>query len=182
MTAGPLSELVIASQPSGTVTAGAPFSLTVAGADAFGNAVPSFDGAIALSLSNDPAVGPLAGISALNGTLSGTASQGLATFPGLSLDVAASGYTIAATTAGLNPGASHALDVVAGRPTQLVLTVAAPPVMTAGAAFGLAISAEDGYGNVWTGFTGTIALSLSKNPGDATLRGGACRSPRWVAW
>ncbi len=177
VTAGPLSELVIASQPSGSVTAGTPFGLTVDGADAFGNAVPSFNGAITLSLSNDPAVGPLAGSSALNGTLSGTASNGVATFPGLSLDVAASGYTIAATTSGLNPGGTTPIDVVAGTATQLVLTVAAPTVMTAGADFGLAISAEDGYGNVLTGFTGTITLSLSNNPGDATLRGGALSKP-----
>ncbi len=171
VTAGPLSELVIASQPSGSVTAGTPFGLTVDGADAFGNAVPSFNGAITLSLSNDPAVGPLAGSSALNGTLSGTASNGVATFPGLSLDVAASGYTIAATTSGLNPGGTTPIDVVAGTATQLVLTVAAPTVMTAGADFGLAISAEDGYGNVFNGIHGDDHAVAVEQPG-------GCDAPR----
>jgi hypothetical protein len=43
--------------------------------------------------------------------------------------------------------------------------------MTAGAGFGLAIAAEDRYGNPTTGLTGVVTIALASDPTGATLAG-----------
>ena len=91
------TQLVITTQPPATVTAGDPFGLSVSIADPYGNVVTSFSGPITIGLSNDPAGG------VLNGTLSATSTNGVATFSGLTIDTAASGYTIQAKSNGLRP-------------------------------------------------------------------------------
>ena len=75
-------------------------------------------------------------------------------FSGLSVDTAASGYTIAATGTGLSTAISNPIKVVPATPTQLVVTVPPPLTMTAGDPFGLAIAVEDQYNNVVTDYTG----------------------------
>jgi hypothetical protein len=171
VTPGPLSGLVFQAQPTAPITAGARFGLTVSAADAYGNAVSGFNGPISLSLFNNPAPNPLA--ATLNGPLTQTATNGVATFSGLSLDVAASGYTIAAAANGLTPGMTGSLTVVPAAASQLVVSVPPPTLMTAGASFGLAIAAEDRFGNLATGFTGNMSIALANNPTGATLSGGS---------
>ena len=176
VTAGPLSELVIASQPSGTVTRGRAVQPDGGGRDAFGNAVPSFDGAIALSLSNDPAVGPLAGISAVRDP-ERYGEPGLATFPGA---VAGRGG-VGLHDRGDDGRFERGGEPCAGRGGGPADATGVDGGGAAGDDGGGGVRpgdlGEDGYGNVFTGFTGTIALSLSKNPGDATLRGEALSKP-----
>jgi len=43
--------------------------------------------------------------------------------------------------------------------------------VTVGASFGLAVTAEDSFGNVALSFQDSVKLALSGNPGDATLGG-----------
>src|SRR6185437_13895068 len=61
------------------------------------------------------------------GTLSGTATvaavNGVATFSGLSIDQVGSGYTLAATSAGLIGAASAAFDVTATPPQGIAHTL-----------------------------------------------------------
>ena len=79
---------MIAQQPPASVAAGSSFGLTVDVDDASGNLFTSFNGTVTVALANNP------GGATLGGTLSVTASQGVATFSGLTLTKAASGYTL----------------------------------------------------------------------------------------
>jgi hypothetical protein len=162
--AGP-AQLVIATQPPASLTAGDPFSLSVSVVDPYGNLATNYDGPVTIALSNHPAG------SALGGTLTAQAANGLAAFPGLVLDTAGSGYTITAASGRLSTATTGSIDVAAAAATQLAVSIPPPSRMTAGAEFGLAIAAEDPFGNLATGFTGNVTITLATNPGNATLLG-----------
>ena len=65
--------------------------------------VPSFNGNVTIALASDPGGGNL------GGTLSVTAVNGVATFTGLTINAAGTGYTILASSGGLTD-ATTALD------------------------------------------------------------------------
>ncbi len=67
-------------EPAGSVTAGSSFGLTVEVESPGGQLVTGATGTVTLSLANDP------GGAALNGTLTATIDDGVATFSGLSID------------------------------------------------------------------------------------------------
>ena len=159
-------QLVIASQPPATVTAGAPFDLTVDVEDVFGNVATSFNGPVNIGLSYNQSAAPLYGDQGL------TASDGIAAFSGLSVETAGTGYTIVATSNGLATTISNPIDVVPGTANHLAVTVPAPTTMIAGSLFGLAVAAEDQYDNIVNDYTGDITIALENNPGHATLLGG----------
>src|SRR5205823_4464250 len=98
------------------------------------------------------------------------AVAGVATFSGLSIDKAGTGYTLTATGAGSTTSA--AFNITAGTATQLVFSVQ-PSTTTAGAAItpAVEVSAEDASGNTATGFTGNITVAIGKNPSSGTLKG-----------
>jgi streptogramin lyase len=160
------AQLVMPSQPPTSITAGKTFGLSVAIEDAYRNVVTSDDAPVDISLSLNQGVAPLIGTQSL------TAVDGLVSFSGLAEDAAASGYTIVASSAGLNTIISNPIDVTPATATQLVVTVPAPRSMAAGSAFGMQVSAEDQYGNVVTGYNGTISVALAADPSNATLLGG----------
>ena len=80
--------LVVTAQPPDSVTAGSGFGLTVTLEDNSGDVISSFDGNVSVGLSNNP------GGADLGGSLTVTAHDGVATFSGLTLDKAATGYTL----------------------------------------------------------------------------------------
>jgi hypothetical protein len=171
ITAAAASQLVItpANEPPANVTAGAPFGVTVTAEDPYGNVATTFNSSVFLALATNPTTrGTLGGI------LMATASQGQAVFTGLSLDTAtpgSSGYTIKAQSGNLTPVTTTSITVSPAAAASLVVSIPPPTTMTAGALFGLQISAQDPYGNLATGFTGTVMIAL-QNPGNATLIGG----------
>ena len=73
-----------------------------------------------VALANNP------GGATLGGTLTVTASGGVATFSGLTLTKAASGYTLVATSSGLGEGVTNAITVTPASATQLVITQQPP--------------------------------------------------------
>ena len=85
----PTPSQLLVTQPANT-TAGSPFALDVTAEDQFGNTFSSFNGIVTLGLSSNP------GDDVLVGPLSVHASGGTAQFNGLTLDLAATGYTIQA--------------------------------------------------------------------------------------
>ena len=87
---------------------GASFTARVAVQDAGGNLVTSASPQVTLSLAN-------AAGATLGGTTTVTAVNGVATFTGLSVDKAGTGYTLQAAAAGLTPATSPAFGVDAGR-------------------------------------------------------------------
>jgi hypothetical protein len=121
------------------VTAGAGFGLVVTAEDAGGHVVTSFAGAVTVALRDDP------GGAALGGALTVTASAGVATFSGLTLDRAGVGYTLQITGGGLTPATSSALNVTA------------PPAATSQAATAITITTATLNGSVNPGGVATTA-------------------------
>jgi hypothetical protein len=164
VTAGPDAQLALAGGPGASVTAGGAFGLSVSVEDGLGNVDPSYTGPVTLSLAGGPAGSRLQGQTTVN------AVAGVATFAGLSVDAAGSGYTLQAS-AGSLAADSGSFSVTPAAATQLVLPLWPGPVLTAGSGIGLSVSAEDAFGNVVTGFTAPVALSLKGGPAGASLLG-----------
>src|SRR5437667_3202278 len=94
-TAGTATQLVFNVQPS-TTTAGAAITpaVEVTAQDASGNTASGFTGNITVAIGTNPSTGTL------SGTKTVAAVAGVATFSGLSIDKAGTGYTLTATGAG----------------------------------------------------------------------------------
>jgi hypothetical protein len=150
---GTASQLAVSAAPS-DVTIGAPFEVDVSVEDAFGNVQTAYSGNVTLALADNP------GGAALGGTLTEPAVNGVAAFPGLTLDKTGSGYTLKATVSGLTSVTTPAVSVTpAGVATQLVVTTQPPSSVAAGSGFGLTVTAEDSSGTVDKTFDGSVTLS-----------------------
>jgi hypothetical protein len=108
--------LAFLAQPT-TTLAGAIItpSVSVTIRDSVGNIVTSATNVVTMGFAANPGQGPL------GGTLTRTASSGIATFTDLSVGVAASGYKLAASATGLATATSAAFDVLV-RPPGVVWT------------------------------------------------------------
>jgi streptogramin lyase len=156
---------VVTQQPPSSVTAGGPFGLTVQADDSSGNPDASFNGTVYVTLASNP------GGDTLGGTVSVTASSGVATFSGLTLTRAASGYTLQASAVGVDSVTTSAITVTPASATQLVITQQPPATVKVSSPFTLKASIEDQYGNVVTTASGTVSVALANNPTGATLGG-----------
>src|SRR5262249_39599577 len=147
--------LVVTQQPPSSVTAGSPFGLTVTAEDGSGNPITSFNGTVTVGLANNP------GGTTLGGTLTATASNGVATFSGLSLTKPAIGYTLDVYASGLGGVVSSAVTVTPLAPSQLVITHQPSATATAGQPFATqpVVYEEDAYGNVETGDNSTVVTA-----------------------
>jgi hypothetical protein len=170
VSAAAATQLVITAQPPTSATAGTAFGLTVKAEDALGNVVTTYSGGVSLALAANP------GGATLGGTVTMNASAGVATFTGLTLTKAASGYTLAASGGGLSTATTSGITIVAAAASQWVITTQPPASIAVGAAFGLVVTAEDPFGNVATSFTSSVTLATASNPGGATLGGTVTRS------
>jgi uncharacterized protein (TIGR03382 family) len=167
ITPGAAARLAVSQQPTLTV-AGQPITpaVQIAVEDNFGNRVPTFTGNISIALQTNPGSGTL------GGTTTVAASSGVASFTNLTIDRAAVGYTLRATSTGLTMVDTVAFDVISGSAAALAFTVQ-PGDVVAGVAFSPAVvvSVRDSQGNVDPTFAGNITLAISNNPGSATLAG-----------
>jgi len=175
ITPGAAAKLAFLTGPSNS-TAGATITpaVQVAVEDANGN-ITTGDNAtkVSLAIGTNPAGGTLSGGSAM------TVVTGIATFPGLSINTAGTGYTLvasstpsftAATSAAFNIGAS-----TVGPPTQLVF-LQGPSNATAGATVAppVRVAVEDANGNIETTDNATqVSLAIGTNPAGGTLSGGS---------
>jgi uncharacterized protein (TIGR03382 family) len=162
---GPPAQLAFTASPTGNVTSGSAFTARVAVRDAGGNVVTGTPTQVTLSLINAPGA-------ILSGTTTATTVNGVATFSGLSVDKAGSGYMLQADATGLPAASSPAFGVAAGAPTALAFT-GQPGNSTAGAAIAPAVSVtvRDANGNTVTASSMSITLALSTNPSGGTLAG-----------
>jgi dUTPase len=165
VTAAAPSRLAVTTQPPVTIAAGATFGLTVAVEDQYGNVATGSTGTIAVAATSIQSEGNLFG------PVTATVSGGVATFAGLSLDVAGIGLTLQVSDSGLPAVTTSPFTVTAIGATQLVLTSPPPTTLTAGSPFGLQLAAEDKYGNLDPSFTQPVTLTLASNPGGGTLGG-----------
>src|SRR5262249_30279689 len=120
---------------------------------------PSFAGQVTLALVSGPT-----GVT-LSGSRTATANSGVATFSNLAINTTGVGYSLQATGAGLASAATGPFRVGAAVPPQLATVQPPPAGVTAGSGFGLAVVAEDAFGNVDSNFAASVSLSLENNPG-----------------
>ena len=169
---GPPTKLAFVQGPS-NVAAGAAITpaVTVAVEDANGN-VETTDNAttVSLAIGTNPAGGTLTGGSAV------TVAKGIATFSGLSINTAGTGYTLtASSTPSRTAATSAAFNVTPGAPTKLGF-VQGPSNTAAGAAItpAVTVAVEDANGNVETTDNATtVSLAIGTNPAGGTLTGGS---------
>ncbi len=100
------TQLVVTSQPPANVTVGAGIGMVVAAEDSFGNVDPTFNGKVAVALANHPVGGKLAG------TLTATASNGVAVLTGLTLNKLGTGFTMKVTSPSLSTATTTGINVV----------------------------------------------------------------------
>src|SRR5439155_15594 len=176
ITPGAATHLVFSVEPVATA-AGAAITpaVQVTARDALENTATGFTGNVTVTLAANPTGGTLSGTTVV------AASAGIATFSGLAINKAGTGYTLSATAAGqtgttstafdITP-ASAARDVAAGAASQLAFTVQ-PTSATAGSVITPAVRvvAQDALGNTATSFTVNVSVALGSNPGGATLAG-----------
>ena len=134
--------------------------------DLGGNRVTSSGATIALAIGSNPGSGTL------SGTTSHVAVSGLATFPGLSINNAGSGYTLVASSSGLTPATSPGFDIFIGSATKLGFFVQ-PTSTTGGAAISPAVQVEiqDVGGNRVTSATNSVTLAIGTNAHFGSLYG-----------
>ncbi len=136
--------------------------------DAAGNRVPTSTAPVTMALENNPGPG------VLTGTLIVNAVAGVATFTNLKINRAAEGYTLRAQSPGLTAVNSTSFNVTPGAPATMRFSVQ-PSNVAAGEPITPDIRVEllDGQGNLASGATSLVTLSLGNNPGGATLSGTA---------
>ena len=99
--------------------------------------------------------------------------NGVANFLLLSVNAAAFGYTLAASTAALPEATSVPFDVLIGPASHLDFQVR-PKNEIAGTPIGdpyVQLRGEDAGGNLDTTFTGVVTVGIAANPGGGTLSG-----------
>lgn len=164
---GAPSLLAFSVQPSGVVAGAAIVpAVRVVVEDARGNTVTTATPSITVAIGNDPSR------ATLSGTVTEGAVGGIATFPGLSLDKADTGYTLIASGPGLLSATSTAFSVTPGPPAKLAFTVQ-PGSGVAGVAMtpAVQVAVEDAQGNIVTGATLPVTLVIGSNPASGTLSG-----------
>jgi glycerol uptake facilitator-like aquaporin len=108
----------------------------------------------------------------LGGTTTVAAVNGVATFSTLTLDKTGTGYWLTVSATGVSATTSTIFAITPGPATQLVFGTQ-PATTVAGRQITPAVKvrALDAFGNIATGFSGTVAMALGSNPGGATLSG-----------
>jgi hypothetical protein len=136
------------SGPSGPVTAGKPFQVTVTALDAQGNRVTSYDGPVTFTSSDGQTV--------YVSSASLVWSRGTAT-ASITLDTAGTVRLMA--SAGAAKGTSGSIAVSAAAAASFAVSV--PATATAGKSFTVTVTARDAYGNTATGYSGAVTFTSS---------------------
>jgi hypothetical protein len=104
------TQLVVTTQPPASVHTGAGFSITVTGEYLSGAVNTGFTGSVTVTIGNNP------GGSTLGGHVTMTASQGVATFSGLTLNFAGNGYTLNVSSNGVLGGTTQSFNAIGTPP------------------------------------------------------------------
>ena len=138
-------------------TAGGAFGVTVTVRDQFGNIATGYTGTVHFSSSDVHAVLPTPDYTFVS------ADHGVHIFTnGVTLETVGSGtQTVTATDNTSSFSGTSTITVNAAAAASLTIT--APAGMTAGIPFSVTVTAHDPYGNIATGYTGTVHFSSSDN-------------------
>ncbi len=158
------TQLVVATQPPTSVSAGTGFGFTVNLENSSGNILTGNTDNLTATLLANP------GGSTLGGNISVSAVAGVATFSGLTLNKPGAGYVIQISGDNLTT-TTTTFTVVAGAPAQLIIISQPPSSVALNSPFGFTVVAYDTSGNPATSFNGNVAVALANNPAAATLGG-----------
>ncbi len=157
--------LAIQSEPPGAIAA-TPFEFQpiVRILDAGGNTVTGATNEVTVTISTNPAGGTLAG------TTTVAAVDGVATFTGLSIDRAGTGYVLSFEAQGLEPANTDGFNVNVGPAAKLGI-ITPPDGATGGTPFSTQpiLVVLDAGGNVVDDDSGNVSVTLGAGPG--TLSG-----------
>ncbi len=145
------SKVIVAGFPS-PITAGVAGSFTVTARDSYGNIATTYLGTVHFTSSD--------GNASLPANYTFTASDaGVHTFSATLKTAGTQSITATDTTTASITSTDGGITVNPAAPSKFVIS--APSSVTAGVQFSLTVKVEDAYGNVVTGYTGTIHLSSS---------------------
>jgi hypothetical protein len=147
----PASQFVLSGLPS-TTTAGVAQTVTVTAEDPYGNVATGYTGTVQFTSSDPQASLPA------NYPFT-TADQGVHVFM-LAFETAGTQSVMVTDTASGITAAQSGITVQAAAAKSFTVT-GFPAVDTAGAPITVTVTAYDAYGNVATGYTGTVSLSSS---------------------
>jgi hypothetical protein len=155
--------LVFSNVPSST-TAGSAFTVTLTAEDAYGNTTPSYTGTVHFTSSDARAVLPA------NYTFTG-GDAGRHAFSVTLKTAGTRSVTATDTVASSVAGTAGGIVVNAAAAARFILS--APASVTHGVAFSVTLTVEDAYGNVVTGYRGTVHFRSSDStaalPADYTF-------------
>ncbi len=149
------STMIVAGFPS-PITAGYSGSVTVTLEDTYGNIASGYTGTVHFTSSDGKAALPA------NYTFT-AADAGVHTFSAALRTAGTQSITAADTVTASLTGTDGSITVNPAAASKFILT--APSSVRAGAAFSLTLTVEDAYGNVVTGYAGTVHFSNTDNGG-----------------
>jgi hypothetical protein len=165
---GPATKLAFNVQPTASIrNATIAPSVVVAVQDAAGNVVTNASTSVTM------AIGTNAGGGNLAGTVTRSASAGLATFNDLSINAAGTGYTLAASAGSLTSATSSAFNIAAFGAAAKIGFIVQPSnaAITAVMSPAVQVGILDANGNTVTTSTASVTVALGANPGSAVLGG-----------
>ncbi len=148
--AGAASKFVVSGYPA--TTAGTSHSFSVTATDAYGNVVTGYRGTVHFTSSDIQAVLPS------NYTFTAS-DNGVHTFSATLKTAGSQSLTATDTVTSSITGSQSAISVTAAAATHFVIT--APASVSVGVAFSVTVTALDAYGNIATGYLGTIHFTSS---------------------
>ncbi|HSD33528.1 MAG TPA: hypothetical protein VLB49_16555, partial [Gemmatimonadales bacterium] len=156
VTPGAATQLVFTQQPPATVVAGTGFTIVVTARDGQGNTATGFTANVSLAFGSHP-VG-----SVLAGTTTVAAANGVATFAALAPLTVAGGYTLVASSTGLQGVTSSSFTVTPAAAAALAFTTQ-PSTVASGAPItpAVQVAVQDNFGNTVTTATNAITVSLT---------------------
>jgi ELWxxDGT repeat protein len=145
------SSFVLTGFPA-AITAGTPGAFTVTAEDPFGNTATGYGGSVHFTSSDARALLPI------NYTFT-AADAGTHTFSATLFTAGTRSITATDTTTASLTGTEGSITVNPAKASKFLLR--APSNVTAGVPFSLTLTVQDAYGNVLTGYTGTVHFSSS---------------------
>ncbi|MDQ8155579.1 MAG: hypothetical protein P3B98_13075, partial [Gemmatimonadota bacterium] len=167
----PATRFEFVAQPSSATAGTSVGTVRVQALDTYGNIDREFNGDVTAELLGGAAGAVLAGTSTV------FASSGVATFTGLSVNRAGSGYALRFSAPGLTPIVSVTFSIAAGPANRLLFTTQ-PSGSTAGGVItpAVALLAQDAFGNTASSFSGTVTMTLAGGAAGAALGGTRTRA------
>ncbi len=161
------TQLVWAPEPPSQVVHGVGFPAGLDVEDQFGNIETTYEGSVTVALHDNPTA------STLGGTLTISASNGVASFSGLTISDVGTGYTLMATGDSLTSPDSIPIKVTPIPPAKLQVTTQPPSSVQVNQSpgFGFEVEVLDQAGVADPDYNGNVTVAIATSSGNNTLSG-----------